>query len=255
MDTTLTATQAPAADAVATEAAALIAQGHATQAVTILQEALAAGSDDPRLKHQFGRAMLALGRAGDAATALVEATDAAPDNAACTLDLCRAIMALGMDEQAVIVARRAVELDPLSEEAFLMLARVLERTDALGDALQALYRCVDILRNPLPAATDPRDEPQLPPLHVGEGTILFLDYEAQGGAYDLCITSTAPAGAHRVVIKIADGATTWIAGSTPLDKGTVPRERLLRCLPPMLAAKVELYPGDAFDYALYSVST
>jgi Flp pilus assembly protein TadD len=68
-----------------------------------------------------GRALLAVGRNVEAIGKLADAADQDPEHVGFALDLGDAVLRVGLNEQALVIARRAIELDPQSVDAFLLL--------------------------------------------------------------------------------------------------------------------------------------
>jgi tetratricopeptide (TPR) repeat protein len=196
--------------------------------------------------------LLSKGMAREAAMMLADLVDANPFDSALCADLGKAVLVLGMTDQAIVAARRAVELDAANVEAFVLLSLALESQGEVADAYQALRRAFDMARNPLPPVPDfcTREAPM--PLTLSEFTAVFLDFELVGDCANLSLRSKTGDGRHVLQILVR-GALPPLdgAGFEVASRGRFPRERVLDSLPEKIATAVRLFPAEQFDYTLH----
>ncbi|CAK0754918.1 putative Methyltransferase domain-containing protein [uncultured Gammaproteobacteria bacterium] len=140
-------TLSEAVSALATLVPALLNQGHATEAVLALRQALAAGGDSPELLYNLGVAFQAKGDQAEAAACYRKVLAVEPDLIEAEINLGAALQALGEGEAALNHFRRALGLDGERVEARLALGATLHGlgrpADAETEARRVLVRHPD----------------------------------------------------------------------------------------------------------------
>jgi tetratricopeptide (TPR) repeat protein len=204
-------------------------------------------------RHKEALDLFSAGRLKDALLILLELADAENDNHFVCLDLGEVVLRLGMADQAVVAARRAIELDSADSDGFILLARALDAKGEPRDALVAMARAVDILRDPYRSAEDVAKEKLVPPLVLSNPPLAFCDFETLGNAANLALASTSSAAGVSTTIRILlSGALPEApSGLEEIGTGTLEKSRLVISLPEKLAAIPGLFPQESFSYSLY----
>lgn len=199
--------------------------------------------------------LLSKGMAREAALMLADLVDANPFDAGICTDLGKAVMVLGMADQAIVAARRAVELDSSNVEAFVLLSHALESKGEVGDAFQALRRAFDIVRNPLAPPEDFCKKEAPMPLVIAEFSAVFIDFELRGDHANLSLYSKS--GDRNFILQIlVRGALPPMgeAGYEVVSRGRMPGLRVIDSLPEKIATAVRLFPTGQFEYILHKKS-
>jgi hypothetical protein len=205
-------------------------------------------------RHKEALDLLSSGRPMDAIKILVELTQADPTNHFVCIDMGYALVKMGMFDKAVIAARQAIELDSNSIEAFILLATAHTSGGDYKDANVALFRTIDLLRNPF------REEEEFlklncpKPLVIADQSAVFIDFSIEGDANNLSLKSVTQDRKSEHILKIAiSGAVSLICdtGYEQTGKGEIDKKRLLQCLPPEQAAVVNIFPYNKFGYVLF----
>jgi len=204
-------------------------------------------------RHKEALDLLSAGRLTDALLILLELADADSTNHFVCLDLGEVVLRLGMADQAIVAARRAIELDSADSDGFVLLARALEAKGEIRDALVAMARAVDILRDPYRSAEDVAKEKLVAPLVLSNPPLAFCDFEILGNATNLALASTSSAAGVSTTIRVLlSGALPEPpAGQEEIGKGELDKTRFCACLPEKLASIPGLFPQESFAYSLY----
>jgi tetratricopeptide (TPR) repeat protein len=204
-------------------------------------------------RHKEALDLFSAGNLKDALLILLELADAEPTNHFVCLDLGEVVLRLGMADQAVVAARRAIELDSADCDGFILLSRALDAKGQLRDALVAMARAVDILRDPYRSAEDVAREKLVPPLVLSKPPLAFYNFEILGNAANLALASTSSAAGVSTTIRILlSGALPEApSGMEEIAAGNVDKSRLCACLPEKQASIPGLFPQESFSYSIY----
>ncbi|HNX04012.1 MAG TPA: hypothetical protein PKI32_00835 [Opitutales bacterium] len=208
-------------------------------------------------RHKEALDLLASGNVRDALLILLELADADPDNHYVCLDLGEVVLRLGMNDQAVIAARRAIEMDTTDPDGFVLLARAQEACGQFHDAYVAMSRAVDVLRNPYRSPEALPNEEVVPPLVIADPQAIFLDFEIVGDADNLSLRSTCKVRGESTIISLTlSGADPQPpANSEVVGSGELEKAKLLRCLPAKHASVVGIFPPGSFRYTLFKTQS
>jgi hypothetical protein len=163
------------------------------------------------------------------------------------------VLRLGMSEQAVVAARRAVELDSTDCDGFILLSRALDAQGETRDALVAMARAVDILRDPFRSAEAVEKEKLIPPLAFSRPPLVFTDFETIGDAANFSLSSTCAVAGVTTVIRIVLSGTEPAApsGMESIGGGEIEKSGLSVSVPEKIAAVVAIFPQETLRYSLY----
>lgn len=120
-----------------TEAEGMLQERHAEEALEVLERARALVPEHPWVMLFRGVAFGQLEREDDALTALLGAADAHLDDVDLQVDAARHLSLLDYPQDALVCARRAVELDAMDGGAQMTLGDALERLGRIEEALAA----------------------------------------------------------------------------------------------------------------------
>ena len=204
-------------------------------------------------RHKEALDLLSSGNVRDALLILLELADAEPNNHYVCMDLGEVVLRLGMFEQAVVAARRAIEMDTTDPDGFALLARALDANGQGHEAYVAMSRAVDILRNPFRDPEDLTKEEVVPPLVFSTPPAIFVDFELSGDVAALSLKSTFRTREIHTTILLA------LSGPEPaapenaevVATGEIEKARLVRSLPAKLASVPGIFPQGTFRYLIY----
>ncbi len=130
-------------------------QGRADEAVALLRQALAAGSERAETEFNLGRLLAARGSASreEAAGHFERALAARPNLVAAWYHLGELRAAQGREGEAIARFRRALEIDPTHTDSYLALARVLLARGERDEALRWLHLGARAATRPQAVAT------------------------------------------------------------------------------------------------------
>ena len=126
--------------------AAILAQGRGAtdEALDLMDRAVAAMPENPRMHGNRGRILVKNNDHGAAALAFQRAVDLAPEDTGLAMDLARSLAADGRPGSAESVCRRLIEWDPGHTEALNLLGTVLGRTGRGDEAMGVFDRVLAV---------------------------------------------------------------------------------------------------------------